>query len=429
MFQTAAPAQWLRRYALPAGYCALLASLALDFGVNQTRTFALIVVLALLAVDANLRQRLFSSSQLRLTFCFPVIAAAAWAMTPYGESGLKTFDWVVCFAIGYLTAIVLERKAVLLLVLLPALCAAASGAAALWEFFSTGGVNDLFLGSVKLKMYVDHPNRYGLLVATSAAVLIGIVPLLSGRKRLLLHPLLAVLVLLCWYSQSRGAVFSLALTLGIALLLMYKHAPRQALGIFVVTACIFGLGVLLGGERIIPTITKHSSAFLLNDRDDIWQAAWEIFQKSPLAGFGVDSFRQTLEAHLNLPENATRFASIRQQYIFWNAHQIILGILVETGLAGLLLFLALSVRAVYSGIKKYPLALAPLLVFILYWIYGIGAYGFHRSWNSAVFFMVMGLIDGLPLPGRGNANGADPALHPGAARACCRKAEPPGADA
>ena len=153
----------------------------------------------------------------------------------------------------------------------------------------------------------------------------------------------------------------------------------------------------IGGERITQTVYRGSWDFLLNGRGDIWEAAWEIFQKYPVVGGGVDSFRSALECHLNLLENAGRFSDIRSQYIFWNAHQMILGILCETGMAGLVVFVFLIYRAIRDGIKNYPETFPALLMLVDFLIAGIGGYGFHRSWNSAFFFLSIGLIEGWRL--------------------------------
>lgn len=392
---TTASRIWLRTYCLPVCYSIFLISLGVDWHVNEGRSIALAGAIVHLWLNPESRQRLLNSTQLRIALCFPLIAAAAWCLTPYGNSGLKTFDWIICLSIGHVAAVSMERKAVILLLLLPVVCLVASAVTTLWAFIMAENPYKFLFQGIKLRMYFEHPNRYGLFTALCAVIVMGVVPLLPHSRKILLSLLLAALTLLCWYSQSRAAVFSLAATMCVAMLLFLKHTPKQGLPALLVIACILGAAAFLGGERIIPTITKPSWDFLLNGRDEIWRAAWEIFQKSPLVGFGVNSFRQTLEVHLSLPENLARFPELQGQPIFWNAHQILLGILVETGLLGLLLFVVLSVRAVYSGIKKYPLVLAPLLMLVLFWTAGLGVYGFHRSADSALFFLAIGMIDGM----------------------------------
>lgn len=395
MPRTALVGAWLRTYCLPICYSIFLTSLALEWNVNTGRTIALLGSLVCLYFNPPIRQKLFHSTQIRLALCFPLIAAVAWATSPYENNGLKTLDWIICLGIGYVAATAMERKAILLLLLLPAVCLAGSLVTTFWEFCSSENLRKLFTKLGRLRMYNASPNRYGLTAALSAAIVIGLVPLATPRNRLFLLLMFIPLFFLCWYSQSRAAMFALVGTIGLAGVIFVKKSPKLGLLIILVISCAVAAGALFGGGRILSTFTKGSMDYLLNGRYDIWQAAWEIFRKSPWVGFGVDSFRQTLEAHLSLPENAARFTDIRSQYIFWNAHQIILGIMAETGLAGLVVFIVISAKAIWSGIKKYPLALAPLLMFILYWINGLGGYGFHRSWNSAFFFLAVGLIDGI----------------------------------
>ena len=395
MPRTAILGAWLRTYCLPICYSIFLTSLALEWNVNTGRTIALFSSLVYLYFTPSIRKKLFRSAQMRLALCFPLIAVVAWATSPYGNGGLKTLDWIICLGIGYVAAMALERKAILLLLILPAVCLAASMATTLWEFCSSENYLAIFHNFTRLKMYNASANRYGLTAAFSAVALIGLFPLATPRNRLILLLMFIPLFFLCWYSQSRAAMFALVGTICLASVIFIKKLPKLGLLILLIISCMFAAGALVGGGRILTTITKGSVDYLLNGRYDIWQASWEIFQKSPWVGFGVDSFRQTLEVHLNLPENASRFPDIRSQYIFWNAHQIILGIMAETGLAGLVVFIVISAKAIWNGIKKYPLALAPLLIFILYWINGLGGYGFHRSWNSAFFFLAVGLIDGI----------------------------------
>ena len=74
-----------------------------------------------------------------------------------------------------------------------------------------------------------------------------------------------------------------------------------------------------------------------------------------------------------------------------------MGILCETGIAGLIIFILLIYRAIRDGIKNYPETFPALLMLVDFLIAGIGGYGFHRSWNSAFFFLAIGLIEGLRL--------------------------------
>ena len=105
---------WVRLYSLPVCYGIFLASLALEWHVNTGRTIALAGSLVCLYFNPAIRKKLFHSTQLRLVLCFPLIAAVAWVTSPYGNEGLKTFDWIICLGIGYVAATAMELKAILL---------------------------------------------------------------------------------------------------------------------------------------------------------------------------------------------------------------------------------------------------------------------------------------------------------------------------
>lgn len=376
-------------------YILFLASLALEWKVNMSRTLMILPILGLLSQKKYLRISLFESPQLRLAAIFPLIAFCSWLLGPYGQGGLKTFDWIMYLIIGYVIAYEYKRKAIFILLIIPLTCIIGSFTSMLWHWMMDGNLAALFQIDLKMKIYNESANRMGFVLALAASLIIGILPLIP-RHRAFLFLSLGVISILCWYTQSRSAFFSLLGMSGIAFLFFLRKDVKQGL----ILASLLG-GLLLvffffiGGARIPQTIAHASWDFLLNGRGDIWQAAWEIFQKSPLLGFGVDSFRQTLEVHLLLPENAGRFPDIRSQYIFWNAHQMVLGILSETGLAGLCVFLMRIVRGLKEGICKYPLSFAPFLMLVTFLIAGLGGYGFHRSWNAAFFFLSLGLLDGL----------------------------------
>ncbi len=377
-----------------SGYILFLVSLAFEMHVNEARTICLLTSLPLLYFDKRIVCALGHDRFFQVLFLFPVIALmTTLCIGTYGEP-LKTFDWIICFLIGFVQAMAFEKKSILLLIVLPAICLLGSMVTVFWKFSIGESLSTLFTTG-KLHMYNASPNRFGFCTALASVAVIGLLPL-DKKHSVVLGGIALGNMLLCWYSQSRSAVFALLGTLCLAILILFLQDRKKGLfllggGVFV--ACI---GILLvDNGRIVQTVENASWDFLLNGRGDIWQAAWEIFLKSPLLGFGIDSFHDTLKIHLDLAENLGRFPDIRSQYVFWNAHQMILGILCEMGVLGLAVFIGLIVRTVYGAIRTYPITFAPFLMFVVYLIAGIGGYGFHRSWNSAFFFLCMGLIGGI----------------------------------
>jgi len=378
------------------GYSLFLVSLALEFYVNEFRTFALITLFVSLWFSPNLRMRILNSSFLRISLFFPFIALLAWVFGPFGSDGLKTFDWLFCIAVGNAATQSRPREAIFLLVLFPMTVFAASIITFAWYYFQDMPIQDLYYGNDRLQLYNESTNRMGLTLAFGISICSGLL-FLKSRLGLLLRFLFFMLLGLCWMTQSRSAFFAVSVVFIVAAIYNFRFRNDKTFWPLFIVMLVTILGIALFSEnsRIVHTLTSGSLEYLFNGREDIWRAAWEIFQKSPIFGFGVDSFHDTLSAHLAIPGNAERFPGLPVPNIFWNAHQIVLGILAEMGLAGLAIFIYLVIRGLRMGFACKLEVLAPLFMFIAYLVAGIGGYGFHRSWNSAFFFLSLGLIEGV----------------------------------
>jgi len=377
------------------GYSLFLFSLALEFCVNEFRTFALIVLFVSLWSSPDLRTRMLSSNLLKISLFFPVIALLAWVFGPFGSDGLKVFDWLFCLAIGNAAAQSRPRETIFLLILFPITVFVASIVTFACYYFQDMPVQDLYYGD-RLRMYNESTNRMGLTFAFGISICSGLFFLKSSFV-LLLRFLFFVLLGLCWMTQSRSAFFAVFVVLVISGVHNFMFRNDKAFWHLFVAMLFAIIGVAFFSEnsRIVHTLTSGSLEYLFNGREEIWRAAWEIFQKSPIYGFGVDSFHDTLSAHLAIPGNAERFPGLPVPNIFWNAHQIVLGILAEMGFAGLAVFIYFVIRGLRMGFACSPETLAPLFILIAYLVAGIGGYGFHRSWNSAFFFLSLGLIEGV----------------------------------
>ena len=382
--------------AIIIGYSLFLVSLALELCVNEFRTFALITLFVSLRFSPNLRMRILNSNFLKISLFFPLIALLSWVFGPFGSDGLKTFDWLFCLAIGNAAVQSRPREAIFLLLLFPVTVFVASTLTFAYYYFQDMPIQDLYYSTNRLQLYSNSTNRMGLTFSFAISVCCGFL-FLRFRFKYVLYYLFFILLGLCWMTQSRSAFFAVAVVFIVATICnFWFHREKSCWPLFIaILIASMGLVFFSENSRIVNTLTSGSLEYLFNGREDIWRAAWEIFQKSPIFGFGVDSFHDTLSVHLAIPGNAERFPGLPVPNIFWNAHQIVLGILAEMGLAGLAIFIYLVIRGLRLGFACRPEALAPLFIFIAYLVAGIGGYGFHRSWNSAFFFLSLGLIEGV----------------------------------
>lgn len=372
-----------------------LVSLSLELEVNLFRTFFLVALISYLFVNRSVIKEIFSSDLLKVALLFPFIALSAWLIGPYESNWLKTFDWLVYIIFGITSTLLWKEKSIFLLIIIPATCIIAS---LLTIFLVKTNIIDtihIYLGTDRLRLYMDSTSRFGILCTIASSICIGI-SFIRDRWAIPLLLMALGLSYASWLTQSRAAVFAMSGVIFFSICYAFKKNKKSTLTFallgLVITLLVAEAFIIKG--RILSTLTSLDFAFLLNGRDDIWLAAWEIFQKSPLVGHGVNSFHDALGAHLALPENADRFHIIRSQYTFWNAHQMILGILCETGLAGLGVFCVIIFKGFKSAIRNFPETLPPFLILTAFLIHGIGGYGFHRSWNAALFFLPLGILEG-----------------------------------
>lgn len=383
---------------LLASYSIFLVGIALEHPVNAARTLALIALVNYLFFNRDVLKKILSAKTLKIFSILMIISLSSIVFSPYESHPLRVLDWLIYIVLGISSALIWKRKAIMMLLIIPISCLCASIATYAWSWVNDLPMRSIFTKDNRLFLYMSIPNRMGLLFAAAAAISIG-TSFLQKRLAIPLLALATALSALAWLSQSRSAVFALFGTIILTIGYAFSQNRKSPFGLALVAilGALFAISSVFATNRILATLSSLDVSYLLNGRDDIWLASWEIFLKSPLIGFGINSYHDALGALLELPENAGRFPAIRSQYTFWNAHQMVLGILCETGLAGLAAFTALVVRGIRTGLARLPESLPLLLMLAAFMLHGIGAYGFHRSWNSAIFFLPLGILEGMRL--------------------------------
>lgn len=212
------------------------------------------------------------------------------------------------------------------------------------------GADNLKLGLVlaSLSPFVLLPAaKRGLLPWTLAAAALGIVILLAGaRASWLTYGIVLLATGLGQWGWRRAAAG--ALVGGLATVLL-----ASSFGDFLGPRVQRSLGVLQMEEGGLD--------FALSGRVVLWQTTTDIILDHPLTGVGVDNFQQAYRA----------YAGPGDQFVEWgrpgafHAHQIVLEVLAETGLVGLLLWVAAAALALrawrYADAGARRRAAAPAL--------------------------------------------------------------------
>ncbi len=192
---------------------------------------------------------------------------------------------------------------------------------------------------VEKAIYYHRPS--GLLTTSGSlsALLILFLPLgviqtqtSSGFKRVFLGFLTFILLLALGATKSVGAWGCLTAA---ALAVFLSRGSRKWTWIILAWGTVGILGIILIRGA------QHWSISSFNMRALLWESAWKIFLQHPLFGTGLGTFGEAYqEAGYSLVQGGARYT-----------HNLLLQLLVETGLAGTGLFLA----ALFGMLRRFKI--------------------------------------------------------------------------
>jgi O-antigen ligase len=227
--------------------------------------------------------------------------------------------------------------------------------------------------------------RHGWTGLLGGALLLGIVVLLAGARAGWVSYAL-VLGWLIWRQAEGGwrgaAALGMAAALGLATAFAAAElSPRFA-------ERLARTGAALEGDS---AGIDHA----LSGRLPIWAAAWRMFTHNPVNGVGVRGFRHAYAEHAPpddvwLQEDGTGA---------FHAHQIVLELLSETGLLGLLLWLAATGIALRCWWRLAPAArqrVQPAAVALVVTVFPLNThFAVYSSYWGGVLLLLLALFAGL----------------------------------
>jgi len=233
--------------------------------------------------------------------------------------------------------------------IMPLICSPVLPALAIIFFVMLNGFDIRFLASDRSRTVLSvlgmHANEFGLLLGTSFALILFLLPATQGKvEKFWMITCLSIITIALLLTFSRGG-YMIAFVAVITFLILQKKT-RYIL-IFSLVLCIFGLlapGVFW--ERITTGVHQASARDISGANSDaltagrfyLWQNLFPEFWKSPLWGSGVGS---------------TAWSSlVKKGHTFVNhPHNLYLRILLDLGLMGMVL-LTLFVRFILRNVKK-----------------------------------------------------------------------------
>lgn len=250
--------------------------------------------------------------------------------------------------------------------------------------------------------FVKDHTIYGASVAISIFFILGL--LLYKQNGPLLHFILLVMFSITaiglYFSYTRGAWLSVLVAIIVWLLIRYKVKFKYllVLGVIVLSTIYFSwdkIQMELGRNKAEHTTTAfaerlQSATNVTSDASNLerlnrWNAAWEMYKKKPVFGFGPGTYAFEYAPYQDpdmLTIISTNFGDAG------NAHSEFLGPMAEMGTFGILAMIVFVVTLFYKGITlyiKFPensatnIQLRKLLLFV---ILAMVTYFFHGLLNN-----------------------------------------------
>ena len=354
-----------------AAVCAYFLALPL-----QSDTTALIAVMTLFAFAAVKAQKLlpcFRERALKWPLAaFGVFVLVALVASFFNPATLRYFPrlliWLCCVFSGVVFGLAFPRcSGGYLWAILAAIVGSFAGATIFFGFDAPSLWHD-----GRLKLFAMHPSRLALYAAVAFLFLLHTA---VAKKRF--ECVLAIagslfLLFILVKTNTRGNL----LMLPFGVIFLGAALPRRywkRFGIAILFCVILAGGVLFTakgtftGNRLISAVTNVTEDSNFKSRLPIWEIGWKSFTKSPVIGHGYHSY---LGLHAKFLEEHKAELDARYEYYeprVKQAHNLVLGRLVETGILGtaaFFLFYFAAAVAAWRGPQENRWLVAPLLFYL-----------------------------------------------------------------
>jgi O-antigen ligase len=216
--------------------------------------------------------------------------------------------------------------------------------------------------------YNDH-TAYGAILAMFIPVIFGFGFDKSSKRnvRIAAFVIFGILMIALFLSYSRAAWLSLVFAFLIYIIILLKIKFRWILLSLVLVMGIFFTFKFEILDRLaknkqdssaniiehIQSISNISSDASNLERVNRWQAALRLFDERPVFGWGPGTYQFEYAPYQRSKEKTIISTNAGDR---GNAHSEYIGPMAESGLLGMLTFLAIIVLIIWSGIRSYRLA-------------------------------------------------------------------------
>lgn len=178
-----------------------------------------------------------------------------------------------------------------------------------------------------------NPNAAAIVAAVATSLGVWLAVVLRGRWRVAVIAALPLSIATLVASDSRGPIIAAAL--GVIIVLVFSPHRRVSLGVLAVSVAAAVTVALVAPGAFAAFLDRSDRGYdVTSGRWEIWQRLLGVWAEHPLVGIGY----RTVEV---LPGSGGQ-----------TAHNVYLSVLVETGIVGALLFVALLVVVAITGFRR-----------------------------------------------------------------------------
>lgn len=202
------------------------------------------------------------------------------------------------------------------------------------------------------------------------------------------HVALALCAILL--TASRGGLIACCAVLPLVPFVV-SRLSRQQKTVGLTLVLLMGVGMLSvvpeSSWSRIGTIGSEVRSGTLNERTMIWQTGWMVFGQSPFWGVGAAAFAPSANHALGMPFHEV--AADGEVNIELAAHNTFLSVLVEQGVIGFGLYLAMLLTLVLSALRLPAIDRAFWLSVLLTWTIGVSGLTWEDRKPSWFIFGVL----------------------------------------
>ncbi|MGI8596958.1 MAG: O-antigen ligase family protein [Thermoleophilaceae bacterium] len=151
-------------------------------------------------------------------------------------------------------------------------------------------------------------------------------------------------------TQSRGGMIAVVVAV-VAALVVLRHRRSQVVAFVLVVALGGGAWFAAYPEAWTRVVDTQSGS---TGRADLWTVGWRMFRDHPVVGVGLHNYAVRAEDYVREPGSLEAVELIADDP--HEAHNVFLGVLAETGVVGLALYLAVlsaCLAAAYRSMRAF----------------------------------------------------------------------------